>query len=644
MNIEHIDPFLRDLRDTALASLDVPAETAASIEFERPPEPEMGDRGLPCFQLAPVLKDSPPSIAEDVADAMRRALSERDETLIASIDAQGPYVNVSFEQGRLADIVVTQALEAEAFGAGSVEDPQEWMIEFSAPNTNKPQHLGHVRNDLIGESVATISEFGGHTVHRVNLVNDRGIHICKSMVAYQKTGDGETPASTGTKGDHFVGDYYVAFNDLLTQEYEQWQQTEEAEREFEAWLDEERQADRLPDDLGEQRPQLREAFFESFRDDYFNTYSDLGDEARQMLRRWEAGDEDVRRLWRTMNDWVLEGFDETYERLGVDFEKVYFESDTYEIGREVVQEGLAEGIFEKTDDGAVRFDLERVGMDGQKILLRSDGTTVYMTQDLGTALQRFEEYDLDRLIYVTGDEQDYHFKVLFEILTEIYPKLDGRLHHLSYGMVDLPEGKMKSREGTVVDADDLMDEMAELAEDAIRERYDDLDEGEIARRSEEIGLAALKYYMLDFNPRTNVKFDPKKSIDFQGRTGPYCLYGYARVQSIGRRLGGWPDIDGDRRTEALQALGTDREMEVVRQLGDWPSRIREAVDALDPSEVTGYLFDLVKSFSSLYNDPDHRIVDLEGPRRDGLILLSRAVADTIELGLELIGIETLEEM
>jgi arginyl-tRNA synthetase len=644
MNIESIDPFLRDVRDAALASLDVSEETAESLEFERPPEPEMGDRGLPCFQLAPVLKDSPPSIAEDVAEAMREVLADRDEILVSSVDAQGPYVNITFEPGRLADIVVTQALTADGFGSGSVADPQEWMVEFSAPNTNKPQHLGHVRNDLIGESVSTIAEFGGHTVHRVNLINDRGIHICKSMVAYRKDGDGETPESTGTKGDHFVGDYYVRFNDLLTEEYEAWQQTDDAQREFDAWLDEERRAGRLPDDLGEQRPQLREAFFEGFRDEYFNTYSDLGDEAREMLRQWEAGDDDVRRLWRTMNDWVLEGFDETYDRLGVDFEKVYFESDTYEIGRRVVEEGLDQGIFEKTADGAVRFDLERVDMEGHKILLRSDGTTVYMTQDLGTALERFEEYDLDRLIYVTGDEQDYHFQVLFEILGELYPELDGKLRHLSYGMVDLPEGKMKSREGTVVDADDLMDEMAELAEDAIRERYDDLDAEEIGRRSERIGLAALKYYMLDFNPRTNVKFDPKKSIDFQGRTGPYCLYGYARVQSIGRRLGGWPDIDGDRRIDALQALGTDREMEVVRHLSDWPGRIREAVDELDPSEVTGYLFELVKSFSSLYNDPDHRIVDLEGPRRDGLILLSRAVADTIELGLDLIGIDTLEEM
>ena len=644
MNIESIDPFLRDVRDAALASLDVPEETAESLEFERPPEPEMGDRGLPCFQLAPVLKDSPPSIAEDVAEAMREVLADRNEILVSSVDAKGPYVNITFEPGRLADIVVTQALTADGFGSGSVADPQEWMVEFSAPNTNKPQHLGHVRNDLIGESVSTIAEFGGHTVHRVNLINDRGIHICKSMVAYRKDGDGETPESTGTKGDHFVGDYYVRFNDLLTEEYETWQQTDDAQREFDAWLDEERRAGRLPDDLGEQRPQLREAFFEGFRDEYFNTYSDLGDEARKMLRQWEAGDEDVRHLWRTMNDWVLEGFDETYERLGVEFEKVYFESDTYEIGRRVVEEGLDQGIFEKTADGAVRFDLERVDMEGHKILLRSDGTTVYMTQDLGTALERFEEYDLDRLIYVTGDEQDYHFQVLFEILGELYPELDGKLRHLSYGMVDLPEGKMKSREGTVVDADDLMDEMAELAEDAIRERYDELDAEEIERRSERIGLAALKYYMLDFNPRTNVKFDPKKSIDFQGRTGPYCLYGYARVQSIGRRLGGWPDIGGDRRTDALQALGTDREMEVVRHLSDWPGRIREAADELDPSEVTGYLFELVKSFSSLYNDPDHRIVDLEGPRRDGLILLSRAVADTIELGLDLIGIDTLEEM
>lgn len=647
MNIRDIEPRLGGIRDKTLRALEIPDETIDEIDFEEPPDPEMGDLAIPCYALAPHLKQPPPQIAEQLAERLRETITdENDEAagLIGSIEANGPYVNMSLDPSHLAEVVVGDALDLEDFGGDVVETPEHWMIEYSAPNTNKPQHLGHVRNDLLGESVATIAAFGGHDVERVNLINDRGIHICKSMVAYQLEGDGETPADADVKGDHFVGRYYVRFSELLEEEYEAWQATDAAEEEFRDWVEREREADRLPDELGEQEAQVREAFFETFADDYFNEYSDLGDRARDMLQRWEEGDPEIVELWETMNSWVLDGFEQTYDRLGVEFDHVYYESDTYELGREIVERGLEEGLFERLDDGAVAFDLEQVGLDDQKILLRSDGTTVYMTQDLGTAMQRFREYDLDQMIYVVGDEQDYHFDVLFRILTEIEPSLEGKLHHLSYGMVDLPEGKMKSREGKVVDADDLMDEMHDLAEEAVRERYETLDDDEIERRAEHIGMAALKYHVLDYNPRTRVKFDPEESIDFQGRTGPYCLYSYARIQSIGRRVGGWPELSGDDRAEALRALGTDREMEVVRRLRSWPDTVEEAVRDFDPGEITEYVFELAQSFSSLYNDPDHRIVDLEGPRRDGLLLLARAVGRTLETALSLIGIEVLEEM
>ncbi len=643
MKIRDIERRLVDLRDEVLAdTFEIPDETLAELEFAPPPEPEMGDLGFPCFKLAPILKTQPAAIAEEVAEALGERADELD--LVERVEATGPYVNFVLASGRVAEIVVAEALDAERFGAGGAAPDEQWMIEFSAPNTNKPQHLGHVRNNLLGESVASIVEFAGGEIVRTNLINDRGIHICKSMVAYRLDDDAPTPASTGTKGDHFVGEYYVKFAELLAEEYADWQQTDRADEEFERWADKERRAGRLPEDLGEQREQVRASFFETFEDEYFNEYSDLGARAREMLRRWEEGDEQVHKLWETMNGWVLEGFDQTYRRLGIEFDEIDFESETYERGREVVDEGLERGIFERHADGAVYFDLERIGMGGEKILLRADGTTVYMTQDLGTAHRRFEARDPGRMIYVVGDEQEYHFQVLFGILGELDERFEGRLEHLSYGMVDLPEGKMKSREGKVVDADDLMDEMAELAAGAVRERYDDLSDDEIARRAEVIGQAALKYYILDFNPRTNVQFDPEESIKFQGRTGPYCLYSYARVQSIGRRVGGWPELDAAERTEALRALGTDLEMEVVRELESWPETVREAGRELDPSAVTRRLFDLAKAFSSMYNDPDHRIVELEGPRRAGLLLLARAVAETLESGLELLGIETLDEM
>lgn len=628
MKVTELDKRIEKLKLTALKSMGVDDESIAQIPTAAAPNPEMGDVGFPCFVLARTLRKAPPAIAAEVVEKIESLLGD-DDAFIAEVSAVGPYVNFRYDKSELARIVLGDVLEREGhFGRDVVDEPRHWMIEYSAPNTNKPQHLGHVRNNLLGATVASVLDFAGHQVTRVNLINDRGIHICKSMLAYKLFGEGETPESTGIKGDHLVGKYYVLFARKFAAEYEAWLGTAAADERFEAWK-EEHDGDRA-------------AFEADYEDTYFNNESVLGQQTREMLLAWEAGDGEVVELWNTMNSWVFKGFDETYQRLGVGFDRVYRESETYLLGKDIVVRGLEDGKFEKLDDGAIICDLEKLGFgeDQKKVLLRSNGTSVYTTQDLGTALARFDEYDIDNMVYVVGDEQNYHFQVLFKILALLRPELDGHLEHLSYGMVLLPEGKMKSREGKVVDADDLIAGMVELAEESIRERYDELSDEEIAHRAEAIGLAALKYYLMDFNPRTTVHFDPAKSIEFEGRTGPYCLYSYARIQSIARKLGGWPASSN----EAMLALGTELELEIVKLLQEWPSVVSRAARDLDPSKLSEHVFKICKAFSTLYNDSDHRIVDLEGPRRDGLLLLTQSVASVVKTGLGVLGIEVLDAM
>lgn len=639
MKVTDIEKHVDDIKNQALAALGVAPEVAVQIGLAAAPNPEMGDLGFPCFVLAKSLRKAPPAIAAEVAAAMQPLIGGH--SVIAEVLAVGPYVNVRFNKGRLASLVVEQVLaESCDYGRDSLTQTSHWMVEYSAPNTNKPQHLGHVRNNLLGAAVASVLDFAGHRVTRVNLINDRGIHICKSMLAYRLFGDGETPESSGIKGDHLVGNYYVRFEKEFQAEYGAWLATDAATARFADW------SEKLPakDREGKDDAALRAEFKKAYKDLYFNQESQLGAQARQMLLDWEAGDEEVVNLWKTMNSWVFAGFDETYARLGVGFDKVYYESNTYLLGKDVVLKGLEEGKFKRLDDGAIVCDMEPLGLNGQKVLLRRDGTSVYMTQDLGTALSRFDEYHMQNMVYVVGDEQDYHFQVLFKILELMRPELAGHLQHLSYGMVLLPEGKMKSREGTVVDADDLMSGMAELAAEAIRERYPDLSAEDLAARANTIGLAALKFYILDYNPRTMIHFDPAKSIDFEGRTGPYALYSYARIQSIRRRVG-WPELDDTARAAALGALGSELEMAVVKELADWPRMLEVAARNLDPSKVTEYIFKVCKSFSTLYNDRDHRIVEIEdAARRDGLLLLARAVGEAVRGALAVLGIQTVDEM
>lgn len=639
MKVTEIEKHVEQLKNQALASLGVSPELSEQIGLATAPNPEMGDLGFPCFVLAKALRKAPPAIAAEVAAAMQPLVGDGD--VIAEVLAVGPYVNVRFDKGRLASLVVRQVLsEGGDYGRDSLESTSHWMVEYSAPNTNKPQHLGHVRNNLLGSAVASVLAFAGHKVTRVNLINDRGIHICKSMLAYKLFGNGETPESSGVKGDHLVGAYYVRFEKEFQAEYSAWLAGEDGAARLAEWVE------KLPakEREGKDAPALAAEFKKAYKDQYFNTASVLGAQARQMLVDWEAGDTDVVALWKTMNSWVFAGFDETYARLGVAFDRVYYESQTYLLGKDVVLKGLEEGKFRRLDDGAIVCDMEPLGLSGQKVLLRRDGTSVYMTQDLGTALARFDEYAMQNMVYVVGDEQDYHFQVLFKVLEVLRPELAGHLQHLSYGMVLLPEGKMKSREGTVVDADDLMAGMAELASEAIRERYPELGAEELAARSWAIGLAALKYYVLDYNPRTMIHFDPAKSIDFEGRTGPYALYSYARIQSIRRKMG-WPELDEAGQAQALSALGTELEMAVVKELADWPHMLEVAARILDPSKVTEYVFRVCKAFSTLYNDREHRIVDIADPaRRDGLLLLARAVGESVRGALSVLGIETVDEM
>jgi arginyl-tRNA synthetase len=613
--------------------------------FAPPPNPEMGDYGLPCFAWAKAARKAPAAIAQQVAAALGP------DEVIGEVQAAGPYVNLRLRPERVAQVVLGQALaQGEQFGwqpAGA--DAPTVMVEYSSPNTNKPQHLGHIRNNLLGFSVSTLLAAAGAKVIRANLVNDRGIHICKSMLAYLRWGHGATPESAGQKGDHLVGHYYVLFEKHFSAEYRAWLDSPEAPVRLEQWL--QSPAGRGAAQAAEKdanAPAPAEVFRSEYKQEFFNRESELGAAAREMLRQWEAGDEATVALWRTMNGWVMDGFKATYERLGVAFDRYYFESDTYLLGKQIVEDGLASGVFERTADGAVFFDLTRMGLTGRKVLLRSDGTSVYMTQDLGTAAARFDEYALQRLVYTVADEQEYHFKVLFGVLGALRPQLSDACVHLSYGMVHLPEGKMKSREGTVVDADDLMQEMHNLALGEIEQRAqvsgEALSAEQAALRAERIGLAALKYYLLAFTPKATITFDPKKSIDFLGQTGPYCLYAYARVQSLLRKYGERLP-EGPEATDAIALLQSPLEQAVVRELSTWPTTVAFAARTADPSKVAEHVWKIAKSFASLYNDREHAILACPEPAlKIARLLLAKAVGNAVHSGLTLLGIETLEQM
>ena len=497
---------------------------------------------------------------------------------------------------------VLQSVEAtENFGFKPVTDDSRLvMIEYSSPNTNKPLHLGHVRNNLLGFSLAKIMEANGNKVVKTNIVNDRGIHICKSMLAWLKWGNGITPEKAGKKGDHLIGDFYVAFDKHYKEELKQLMDGGMTKEEAEA-------------------------------------NSALMKEARTMLKKWEDGDEEVRSLWRTMNEWVYAGFDETYARMGVSFDKIYYESNTYLEGKEKVLEGLEKGIFYRKDDNSVWADLTADGLD-QKLLLRTDGTSVYMTQDIGTAKLRFQDYPIDQMIYVVGNEQNYHFQVLSLLLDKLGFSWGKDLIHFSYGMVELPNGKMKSREGTVVDADELMDEMIATARKMSEGRLKGVPEDEMDDVYRIIGLGALKYFILKVDPRKNMLFNPQESIDFNGNTGPFVQYTYARIRSVLRK-----SDEADAATDITAYEPNEKEIEIIQRIADFPSVVSEAGRTYSPALIANYVFELAKGYNQFYHD--YSILKEEnGVARAFRLHLSRTVADIIRRGFSLLGVEVPERM
>ncbi|MEZ3564040.1 MAG: arginine--tRNA ligase [Duncaniella sp.] len=477
------------------------------------------------------------------------------------------------------------------------------MVEYSSPNTNKPLHLGHIRNNLLGFSLAEILKACGNRVVKTNIVNDRGIHICKSMLAWQKWGEGVTPESAGKKGDHLIGDFYVLFD-----------------KHFKA--------------------ETKELMEQGMTEDEAKAASPLMKEAREMLVKWEQKDPEIRALWQRMNEWVYAGFDETYKRMGVDFDKIYYESETYLEGKDKVLEGLAAGKMYRKEDGSVWADLTGEGLD-HKLLLRSDGTSVYMTQDIGTAKLRFQDYPIDKMIYVVGNEQNYHFQVLSILLDRLGFKWGKDLVHFSYGMVELPEGKMKSREGTVVDADDLMDDMVSTARTVSAElgKLDGLSDEETAAISEMVGLGALKYFLLKVDPRKNITFNPKETIDFNGNTGPFIQYTYARIRSVLRKAAD----EGMTVTDYSDVTPGEREITLIQALADFPSVVAAAGQSYSPALIANYVYDLVKLYNQFYHDCSI-LKEADPAVRSLRLTLSEQTARVVETGMKLLGISVPERM
>lgn len=655
--------LVEQLQETAHAAIrtalnTVGLESVEEFKLSPPAREDMGDLGLACHPFARILRKSPNSIAEDVAAQVPSGDG------IASVEAINGYVNLKFD----TQYVLTQSI-LEIFEAGEQlgelqEHPNEkLLIEFSGPNTNKPQHLGHVRNNILGLSSSNILESAGYTMTRVNIINDRGIHICKSMLAYQLFGEGKTPKSEQRKGDFFVGDYYVLFDQKFNAEYK-------ASDAYEAWLEAHPNArkrldvyaawkaenpneslssqikDGLHKELGLSKEDIEKLDKEGkeHKETYFNQTSELGLAAKEMLRKWEEEDEEVRTLWQQMNQWVYDGFNETYARLGIQFDWVDYENETYILGKDVVHDGIEKGFFHKREDQATVCDLTQIGKEGQKVLLRPDGTSLYMTQDLGTAMRRLEKFSPDRMLYVVADEQNYHFNLLFGILDLFGDNLGSRCHHLSYGMVELPHGKMKSREGTVVDADTLMSELQTLALVKVKEHYPNLSEEEALDRAEKIGQAGLKYFILKFTPGSRIHFDPEKSIEFQGETGPYCLYSYARVNSIRSKM---PEdfVEAAPTAEELASLGTDDEIHLAKLLMQFPLVVRDAATQINPARITRYVYEVAHAYASFYQKKNlHPIITAESPQREARFALSRATQAVLKKGLNLLGIDTIDQM
>ena len=582
--------------------------TADQVQVQKTRPDFEGHLTVVTFPFLRISKKKPEETGEDIAQWL---IANTD--LVSSFNTVKGFLNLVIAPAQWLQLLATIDADAHyGLQLPTAESPLT-MVEYSSPNTNKPLHLGHVRNNLLGWAVSKIAEANNQRVVKTNIVNDRGIHICKSMLAWLKYGNGETPESSGKKGDHLVGDYYVAFD--------QHYRAEVAEL----------KAQLIAQGVSEEEAETRA-----------KAEVPLMVEAREMLRKWEQGDEEVRALWRKMNEWVYAGFDETYKALGVSFDKIYYESDTYLEGKEKVEEGLAKGLFYRREDGSVWADFTKEGLD-EKLLLRADGTSVYMTQDIGTAKLRFRDYPINKMVYVVGNEQNYHFQVLSLLLDRLGFEWGKSLVHFSYGMVELPNGKMKSREGTVVDADDLVEGMVEQARRTMDEagKNTDMSEAEKQEVARIVGLGALKYFLLKVDARKNMVFNPEESIDFNGNTGPFIQYTYARIRSILRKA----QDAGIVLTEALPTgveIST-KEEEIIQRLADFRGVVEAAGEDYSPSGIANYCYELVKLYNQFYHE-FQILREEDAAKRNFRLILSRNVAKVVRLGMELLGIEMPERM
>jgi len=568
-----------------------------SVEFQATRKEFEGDITVVLFPMLRQVKMNPEKLGEDLGVYLTKNVSE-----VAKFNVVKGFLNIVIENAYYLDFFKNIKDNSKYGFAEPKNDSKAVMVEFSSPNTNKPLHLGHVRNNLLGNAVAEIIKASGKKVYKTQIINDRGIHICKSMLAWNKFGNGETPESAGIKGDKFVGNYYVKFD----QEY---------------------------------KKQITKLISEGKSEDEAKKEAPILLEAQEMLQQWESGNPKTKTLWETMNNWVYAGFEETYKKLGVTFDKNYYESNTYLLGKDVVAEGLEKGVFFRKEDGSVWIDLTEDGLD-EKIVLRSDGTAVYMTQDIGTAIQRVKDYpDIGGMVYTVGNEQDYHFKVLFLILKKLGYAWADQLFHLSYGMVDLPSGKMKSREGTVVDADDLIADMAQTAKELSEElgKLDGYNKAEKKTLYNNIGLGALKYYILKVDPKKRILFNPEESVDFQGNTGPFIQYTFARIQSILRK---------DNASNYTISSDVDmhfKEKELIKQLQLYPEVIQNAAENYSPALVANYTYDLVKAYNSFYQSVPI-LAEIEEGKREFRVQLTKKVGEVIQSAFGLLGIEVPERM
>ena len=588
-----IEEILKQEIEKCLAALY--SATEQSIQFQKTIKDFEGDITLVVFPLLRASKRGPEQTAEQIGEYLKEKVIE-----VADFNVVKGFLNLEITQEYWYNQFVT-AYNTDDYGVvSSVENAPTYLVEYSSPNTNKPLHLGHIRNNLLGYSVAEIIKASGKNVKKVQVINNRGIHICKSMVAWQDFGNGETPESSGLKGDHLVGKYYIEFDKNYKKEI----------------------ADLVADKM-----ELKDA----------EKQAPIFKKAQEMLRSWEAKEPTVIALWKKMNGWVYSGFESTYKRLGVDFDKNYYESDTYLLGKKVVEIGLEKGVFYKEEDGSVWIDLSAEGLD-KKIILRSDGTAVYMTQDIGTAIQRHEDFAFSNMAYTVGNEQDYHFKVLFLILDKLGYDWAKSCYHLSYGMVDLPSGKMKSREGTVVDADELMDGMVSTAKGIAKDlgKLDGMTDQEANELYEIVGMGALKYFMLKVDPRKRMLFDPKESIDFNGNTGPFIQYTYARIQSLKRK----------HNAEVVMPSAvniTAKEQEIIKLLTEFPAVIQEAAANYSPALVANYVYDLVKEYNTYYQNT--AILTAESEELINFRLgLSVKVGEVIKTSMRLLGVNVPDRM